>query len=46
MTERVKRLVAGNAALTKLAGSHRLGLIEPDDIARMALSSRATSREW
>jgi NAD(P)-dependent dehydrogenase (short-subunit alcohol dehydrogenase family) len=37
MTERVKRLVAGNAALTKLADSHLLGLIEPGDIASMAL---------
>jgi NAD(P)-dependent dehydrogenase (short-subunit alcohol dehydrogenase family) len=37
MTERVKRLVAGNAALTKLADSHLLGLIEPEDIAQMAL---------
>jgi NAD(P)-dependent dehydrogenase (short-subunit alcohol dehydrogenase family) len=37
MTERVRRLVAGNAALTKLADSHLLGLIEPEDIARMAL---------
>jgi NAD(P)-dependent dehydrogenase (short-subunit alcohol dehydrogenase family) len=37
MTERVKRLVAGNAALTKLADSHLLGLIEPGDIANMAL---------
>ena len=37
MTERVKKLVAGNAALTKLADSHLLGLIEPEDIARMAL---------
>src|SRR3954466_9441682 len=37
MTERVKRLVAGNAALTRLADSHLLGLIEPEDIARMAL---------
>jgi NAD(P)-dependent dehydrogenase (short-subunit alcohol dehydrogenase family) len=37
MTERVKRLVAGNAALTKLADSHLLGLIEPEDIAGMAL---------
>jgi NAD(P)-dependent dehydrogenase (short-subunit alcohol dehydrogenase family) len=33
MTERVKKLVAGNAALTRLADSQ----IEPDDIARMAL---------
>ena len=37
MTERVKRLVAGNTALTKLADSHLLGLTEPDDIAQMAL---------
>jgi NAD(P)-dependent dehydrogenase (short-subunit alcohol dehydrogenase family) len=33
MTERVKKLVSGNAALTKLADSHLLGLIEPEDIA-------------
>lgn len=37
MTERVRRLVAGNAALTRLADSHLLGLIEPEDIAGMAL---------
>ena len=37
MTERVKKLVAGNPALTKLADSHLLGLIEPEDIAGMAL---------
>jgi NAD(P)-dependent dehydrogenase (short-subunit alcohol dehydrogenase family) len=37
MTDRVRRLVAGNAALTKLADSHLLGLIEPEDIANMAL---------
>jgi NAD(P)-dependent dehydrogenase (short-subunit alcohol dehydrogenase family) len=37
MTERVKKLVAGNAALTRLADSHLLGLIEPDDIASTAL---------
>jgi NAD(P)-dependent dehydrogenase (short-subunit alcohol dehydrogenase family) len=37
MTERVKKLVAGNAALTRLADSHLLGLIEPDDIALTAL---------
>ena len=29
--------VAGNAALTRLADSHLLGLIEPDDIASTAL---------
>ena len=37
MTERVKKLIAGNAALTRLADSHLLGLIAPDDIASMAL---------
>ena len=37
MTERVKKLVAGNTALEKLANSHLLGLIEPEDIAHMAL---------
>ena len=37
MTERVKRLVAGNTALQKLADSHLLGLIEPEDIANTAL---------
>jgi hypothetical protein len=37
MTERVKKLVAGNATLTHLACSHLLGLIEPDDIAGRAL---------
>jgi NAD(P)-dependent dehydrogenase (short-subunit alcohol dehydrogenase family) len=37
MTERVKKLVAGNAALTRLAASHLLGLIEPNDIASTAV---------
>ena len=37
MTDRVKRLVAGNTALQKLADSHLLGLIEPGDIAGCAL---------
>ena len=37
MTDRVKKLVAGNTALDKLANSHLLGLIEPEDIASMAL---------
>ena len=37
MTDRVKRLIAGNAALTRLADSHLLGLIEPSDIANTAL---------
>ena len=37
MTDRVKKLIAGNAALTELADSHLLGAIEPHDIANMAL---------
>ncbi|WP_428489054.1 SDR family NAD(P)-dependent oxidoreductase [Rhodopila sp.] len=37
MTDRVKTLVAGNAALDKLAKSHLVGLIEPEDVASMAL---------
>jgi NAD(P)-dependent dehydrogenase (short-subunit alcohol dehydrogenase family) len=37
MTQRVRALVAGNAALGKLADSHLLGLIEPMDIANMAV---------
>jgi NAD(P)-dependent dehydrogenase (short-subunit alcohol dehydrogenase family) len=50
MTERVVKLVAGNAALDKMAKSHLLGLIEPEDIAAMALflasdeSSRITGQ--
>jgi NAD(P)-dependent dehydrogenase (short-subunit alcohol dehydrogenase family) len=37
MTDRVRKLMAGNAAIDKLASSHLLGLIEPPDIANMAL---------
>jgi len=37
MTERVKKLIAGNVALTRLSDSHLLGLIEPEDIASTAL---------
>ena len=37
MTDRVRKLVAGNTALDKMAQSHLLGLIEPEDIANMAL---------
>lgn len=37
MTDRVRRLLAGNAALDKLGASHLLGLIQPGDIANMAL---------
>ena len=37
MTDRVRALLAGNAGLTKLADSHLLGLIEPEDIANMAV---------
>ena len=37
MTERVKGLMAGNAAIDQLAKSHLLGLIAPEDIANAAL---------
>jgi NAD(P)-dependent dehydrogenase (short-subunit alcohol dehydrogenase family) len=37
MTDRVRALVAGNPSLTKLADSHLVGLIEPEDIASMAV---------
>jgi NAD(P)-dependent dehydrogenase (short-subunit alcohol dehydrogenase family) len=37
MTDRLKRLMAGNPAIDKLARSHLLGLIQPDDIANAAL---------
>jgi NAD(P)-dependent dehydrogenase (short-subunit alcohol dehydrogenase family) len=37
MTERVRKLLAGNAALDRLASAHLLGLIQPDDIADMVL---------
>jgi NAD(P)-dependent dehydrogenase (short-subunit alcohol dehydrogenase family) len=52
MTERVVKLVAGNTALEKMANSHLLGLIEPEDIASMALflasdeSSRITGHVY
>ena len=36
MTERVRKLMAGNAAVDKLAQSHLLGLIQPEDIADAA----------
>ena len=37
LTDRAKQLVAGNAALDKMASSHLVGLIDPADIANMAL---------
>jgi NAD(P)-dependent dehydrogenase (short-subunit alcohol dehydrogenase family) len=37
MTDRVRRLMAGNAALDRLARAHLLGLIEPADIAHAAV---------
>ena len=37
MTERVKKLMAGNPAIEKLARSHLLGLIQPEDVASAAL---------
>ena len=37
MTDRVRGLMAGTVALDRLANAHLLGLIEPPDIANMAL---------
>jgi NAD(P)-dependent dehydrogenase (short-subunit alcohol dehydrogenase family) len=37
MTDRVRKLMAGNSAIDKLGKSHLLGLIEPADIAQMAV---------
>jgi len=37
LTPRVRGLLAGNASLDKLAQSHLLGMIEPEDIANMAV---------
>jgi NAD(P)-dependent dehydrogenase (short-subunit alcohol dehydrogenase family) len=37
MTDRVKKLVAGNPALDRMSQSHLLGLIEAPDVANMAL---------
>ena len=37
LTDRVKKLMAGNAALDRLAQSHLMGMIEPEDIANAAL---------
>lgn len=37
LTPRVKNLLANNAAIDKLAQSHLLGLMQPEDIAHMAL---------
>ena len=37
MTERVRKLMADNPAVDKLARSHLLGLLEPEDVANAAL---------
>jgi NAD(P)-dependent dehydrogenase (short-subunit alcohol dehydrogenase family) len=38
MTDRVRgRLEAGNPRVTKIAEAHLLGLIQPEDIANMAV---------
>ncbi|MDQ2802463.1 MAG: SDR family oxidoreductase [Pseudomonadota bacterium] len=37
MTPRVRKLMAGNPAIERLAQSHLLGLIEPEDIANAAV---------
>jgi hypothetical protein len=42
MTDRVRgRLEAGNPRVTKLAAAHLVGLIEPEDIAKMAVFQHA-----
>jgi hypothetical protein len=46
MTERVKKLVAGNAALTRLADSHLLGLIEPTTSPAQRFISPVTNPAW
>ena len=41
MTDRVRgRFEAGNPRVTKIAAAHLIGLIEPDDIANMAVFLR------
>jgi len=42
----VRALVAGNAGLTKLADSHLLGLIDPEDIANMAVFLASDAASW
>ena len=37
MTDRVRGRFAGNPRVTKIAAAHLIGLIEPDDIANMAV---------
>ena len=37
MTERVRKLMADNPAIDKLARSHLLGLLEPEDVANASL---------
>ncbi|HEY5302310.1 MAG TPA: SDR family oxidoreductase, partial [Acetobacteraceae bacterium] len=37
MTDRVRKLAEGNAAVDRLAKSHLLGLIAPEDIANAAV---------
>jgi NAD(P)-dependent dehydrogenase (short-subunit alcohol dehydrogenase family) len=37
MTERVRKLMAANPSVDKLAKSHLLGLLEPEDVANAAL---------
>jgi len=37
LTDRVSKLLAGNAAIEKLAKSHLLGLLQPEDVANAAL---------
>ena len=46
MTDRVRKLIAGNAAIDKLAKSHLLGLIEPTTSPTWRCSWPPTSRGW
>ena len=47
MTDRVRgRLEAGNSRVTKLAAAHLLGLIEPEDIANMAVFLASRWPAW
>ena len=46
MTERVKKLVTGNAALTRLADWHLLGLISPTISQAQRFISPVTNHAW
>jgi hypothetical protein len=46
MTDRMRKLTAGNPALDKLANAHLLGLVEPPEITNMAPFSRPANPAW